>query len=337
MTTDLGRRIRQLTETDPVPVDEVIRQADRHRRVSLVLAASVTLAVVAVVAGIVLVATRTTGASGQRVRVAGGPAPLRCFRLVEATTAAGAGAPVVRTSAVVFAPAASERAGGQQEVTVGLNTTEDGVALSIRREASGSQGVTYHVEQYEGDVAIGGSTSATFASMRAGDRVQVEIAVRNTDPRHAGSGPGGVIELSSIAYRLVDLRTHQSVQSGTARLLRGAPTPPIGVATSQHRDVSVTETTWGAGWHGLNVGLGDETIHQPATDSGGPLVGVTHTGAAVVIVDAAHPKGLVVGIAGLHARAGDTVVLEAATPPSGSRTAMTVTDQRSGACVSSPG
>jgi hypothetical protein len=129
------------------------------------------------------------------------------------------------------------------------------------------------VRGYEGDVALGGSGAATFATMRAGDRVEVEIAVRNTDPRGAGTGPGGVTELSSIAYRLVDLRTHQSVQSGTARLLRGAPAPPTGLATSSHSDLSITETTWGAGWDALNVGLGDEAVHQPATDDGGPLSG----------------------------------------------------------------
>jgi hypothetical protein len=300
MTTDLGRRIRQLTETLPISVAEVWRQSERRRRRPRASTLSVPLAVLAVLAGVLFVATRPPG-SPQRVRVVQGPARTGCTGAYT-TPPDGAGPPVVRSSAIVFAPTASHLA-GDGTVTVGLNTTEDEVVLSIQRKLAAPHGVNFQMEAYEGDRALSGFNAVAFKTMRAGDPVQVEMAIRNTDPTVGGLGSDGVMELASIAYRLVDLRTHQSAQSGAPTLLRATAASLTQVATSTHSDVSVTEATWGSGWDAVNVGLGDEAVRQPAFHGGAPLVGVTHKGSAFVVVDAVHRRGLAVGITALHAQA----------------------------------
>jgi hypothetical protein len=144
------------------------------------------------------------------------------------------------------------------------------------------------------------------------------------------AGPDGA------TYQL-DYYLGDNAQGGTTTLLRGTPAPPTKAATSTHGDMSVTEATWASGWDAVNVGLGDQAIKQPPTDNGGPLIEVTHKTTNLVLVDAAHPKGLTVGIAALHARAGDRVTLQARTATTGTHTAIAITDQRTGSRVASPG
>jgi hypothetical protein len=249
-------------------------------------------------------------------------AALACSLLGAAAPAGAATAatvPVIRESAIVFAPTASKLAGGQQQVSVGLNaTTQFGSEVSIRRVTLPHRN-TYHVTEYAGDVAVGEAGVADFNTMRAGDLIEVQIAIREANPNAGNFG-------NSIALRAVDLRTGQSSTFGNARLLQGSPPVPAHLAVSTRQDISRTETTWGHGWTDTTVGLADEAVRQSPTGYD-TFVGVTQTGTSFFITDKADPHiGGPISTVSLHPANGDPITLQASTPLLGRHTTITITD-----------